>query len=97
MNGDGHVDIAVLHSVPSGGQNEVMLLLGHGDMTFEPAIRRAVDYEPMAVVAGDFAGRGRSDIVVCNYGTNDMSYLGSAPSCIAGAQSQGGIADGGGG
>jgi hypothetical protein len=73
----------------------VALLLGNGDGTFAPAVVRAVGTETTALVTGDFAGRGRPDIVTCNYASNDMSYLASAPACAVAADA--GIRDGGGG
>ena len=45
---------------------EVSVLLGNGDGTFQPQVTYAVGLSPIAIVAGDFTGDGRTDLAVVN-------------------------------
>ena len=71
FTGDGHLDLAVANS----GSNDVSVLLGNGDGTFQPAVEYAVGQDPDALVAGDFTGDGHLDLAVANMGSNDISVL----------------------
>jgi hypothetical protein len=71
FNGDGHLDLAVANS----GSNDVSILLGNGDGTFQPAVEYAVGQQPMSIVAGDFNGDGRLDLATANASSNDISVL----------------------
>ena len=71
FNGDGRTDLAVANS----GSDDVSVLLGNGDGTFQPQVTYAVGSEPDALVAGDFNGDGRTDLAVANAGSNDVSVL----------------------
>ena len=71
FNGDGRTDLAVANS----GSNDVSVLLGNGDGTFQPQVTYAVGSGPDALVAGDFNGDGRTDLAVANSGSNDVSVL----------------------
>ena len=71
FNGDGRPDLAVANY----GSNDVSVLLGNGDGTFQPQVTYAVGSSPVALVAGDFNGDGRPDLAVANYGANDVSVL----------------------
>ena len=51
------------------------VLLGNGDGTFQNQVTYAVGSYPVALVAGDFNGDGRTDLAVANYGDNDVSVL----------------------
>ena len=51
------------------------MLLGNGDGTFQPQVTYAVGSSPIALVAGDFNGDGRTDLAVANAGSNDVSVL----------------------
>ena len=42
------------------------VLLGNGDGTFQPQVTYAVGAGPVALVAGDFTGDGRTDLAVAN-------------------------------
>ena len=74
FNGDGRPDLAVANS----GSDDVSVLLGNGDGTFQDQVHvpgvgtRAASH---AIVAGDFNGDGRTDLAVANYGSNDVSVL----------------------
>ena len=68
FNGDGRLDLAAV-GTDSSGAGEVLVLLGNGDGTFQPAIESALGagnyghpYGP--IVAGDFTGDGRDDLAV---------------------------------
>ena len=62
FNGDGRTDLAVAND----GSNDVSVLLGNGDGTFQPQVTYAVGTGPAALVAGDFTGDGRTDLAVAN-------------------------------
>ena len=51
------------------------MLLGDGDGTFQPQVSYAVGSEPLAIVAGDFNGDGRTDLAVANSGDDTVSVL----------------------
>ena len=59
FNGDGKPDIVVADN----GRNRygVTVLLGNGDGTFQPYIPHGINFEPYALVAGDFDGDGLPD------------------------------------
>ena len=63
FNGDGRTDLAVANCV----SNDVSVLLGNGDGTFQPQVTYAVGLGPYAIVAGDFNGDGRTDLAVAGY------------------------------
>ncbi len=61
FNGDGKPDIAVLNS----GSNNVSILLGNGDGTFQPAKNFDVGgADPTSMVVADLNRDGRPDLVV---------------------------------
>ena len=43
------------------------MFLGNGDGTFQHPVTYAVGSDPVALVAGDFTGDGRTDLAVANY------------------------------
>ena len=65
FNGDGQTDLAVANSA----RNDVSVLLGNGDGTFQTQVTYAVGSEPDALVTGDFNGDGRTDLAVANSAT----------------------------
>jgi len=77
FNHDGNLDIVTANS----GDNTVLVLLGHGDGTFQPAVTYAVTdangngIGPNAVAVGDFNGDGNLDIVTANIGDDTVSVL----------------------
>jgi hypothetical protein len=71
FTGDGHLDLAVANS----GSNDISVLLGNGDGTFQPAVEYAVGQVPAALVAGDFTGDGHLDLAVADSGSNEISVL----------------------
>ncbi len=71
FNGDGRTDLAVANNT----SNDVSILLGNGDGTFQNQVTYAVGSSPIALVTGDFTGDGRTDLAVANYNDNDVSIL----------------------
>ena len=71
LNGDGHTDLVVANS----GTDDVSVLLGRGDGTFEPEWPYRVGSGPSAVVIADFNGDGRPDLAVANTGGETVSIL----------------------
>ena len=63
FKGDGRTDLAVANT----GSDDVSVLLGNGDGTFQNQVPYATGFEPSAIVAGDFTGDGRTDLAVANY------------------------------
>src|SRR5271157_3685277 len=79
-DGDGLTDLAVANYF----SNDVSVLLGNGDGTFQNQVRYAAGFGPSALVAGDFTGDGRPGLLTVNSGSNDLTlitdFTGSSPS-----------------
>ena len=71
FTGDGRPDLAVANNY----SNDVSVLLGNGDGTFQPQVRFTAGDEPYSLVTGDFNGDGRTDLAVANTGSSDVSVL----------------------
>jgi len=63
FNGDGAQDLAVANF----GSNDVSVLRGNGDGTFQAAVNFGVGERPFSVAVGDFNGDGPQDLAVANY------------------------------
>src|SRR5262249_18438784 len=61
---DGKLDLAVATAPTSPGTNNISVLLGNGNGTFQTAVQYAVDSYPYSVTAGDFNGDNRPDLAV---------------------------------
>src|SRR5205809_4186120 len=77
INGDGRLDLAVAnYGNPSVGDlGSVVVLLGNGDGTFQPALPFTVGTNPESVVVGDFNRDGKLDLAVANFHSNSVSVL----------------------
>ena len=64
FNGDGKPDLAVANS----GSNNVSVLLGNGDGTFQAPVNYTAGSRSASVAVADFNGDGKPDLVVANYG-----------------------------
>jgi hypothetical protein len=67
FTGNGRTDLAVADQ----SSDEVYILLGNGDGTFQPAANYTVGQSPstLGLVTGDFNGDGRLDLAVVNSGS----------------------------
>jgi hypothetical protein len=66
FNGDGKADLVVALFAP--GVNQVAVLLGNGDGTFQTPVNYGAGAGPTAVVVGDFNQDGKADIAVADAG-----------------------------
>ena len=71
VNHDGRADIACANS----DDNNVSVLLGNGDGSFQAAKSFATGQAPRAVVIGDFNGDGRPDLATPNTNSASVSVL----------------------
>jgi hypothetical protein len=71
FNGDGRIDLATADT----GANNVAVLLGNGNGTFQAPVPFAVGTGPVGLVAGDFNGDGRLDLAASNKDSGDVSVL----------------------
>ncbi len=65
------VDLAVTNA----GDDNVTVLLGYGDFTFQPARTYAAGDAPIALTHGDFNGDTHIDLAVANEGSDDVTVL----------------------
>src|SRR5271170_1101 len=71
FNGDGIPDLVLANR----GTNNVSVLLGNGDGTFQAALNSAAGTLPTAIAVGDFNTDGNLDVAVVNEGDNTVSIL----------------------
>ena len=64
-------DIVIANPV----DNNVIVLMGNGNGTFQPPEVYAVGLDPVAVALGDFNKDGYPDIITANNGGNSVSVL----------------------
>src|SRR5262249_2589019 len=69
VNADGLADLVVADN----GGNNVSVLLGNGDGTFQPPRTFAAGTGPDAVAVADVNGDGRPDLVVTDFGTTNVA------------------------
>src|SRR5262249_38994211 len=73
FNGDTKLDLAVTNFFSQ--KHDVSVFLGNGDGTFQAEKRYAVGDAPFAIVAGDFNGDTKLDLVTTNLGSHSVSLL----------------------
>ncbi|NJM24109.1 MAG: DUF4347 domain-containing protein [Richelia sp. SM1_7_0] len=71
FNGDGKLDLATANY----GSNNVSILLGNGNGTFNASTTVAVGFNPYSVSVGDFNSDGKLDLATANYVSNNVSIL----------------------
>ena len=71
FTGNGHLDLAVA----DGDLDEVSVLLGNGNGSFQPAVLYSVGLEPSSISFGDFNGGGFLDLAVANSESDNVSIL----------------------
>lgn len=71
FNGDGKLDLAVANSLG----NDVTILRGKGDGTFEQAGSFAVGTKPWSITSGDFNHDGKPDLATVNIDSENVSVL----------------------
>jgi hypothetical protein len=72
FNADGKLDLAVAN----GASNNVSILLGKGDGTFQTAVNYNAGSGPQSVAVGDFNADGKLDVAIANNGGNVSILLG---------------------
>ena len=79
MDGDGHMDVAVANSAFfTIGDDNVTLLKGHGDGTFDIVKELKSGGNPQSIASGDLNGDGQKDLIVVNQDTiGIMTNLGA--------------------
>jgi uncharacterized repeat protein (TIGR02059 family) len=71
FNSDNKTDLAVANQV----DNDVSILIGVGDGTFNVAVPYGAGTSPSSVAVGDFDGDGNLDLAVANNASGDVSIL----------------------
>jgi len=71
FNGDGILDLVVANN----GSNNISILLGNGNGSFQNPINFTVGNGPKGMYLGDLSADGRADIAVANVGAGNVSVL----------------------
>src|SRR5439155_1252874 len=71
LNSDGKLDLVTANEY----SDNVSVLLGRGDGTFQTAVNYNSGRYPQFVAIGDFNGDGKEDIAVANVNSGDVSVL----------------------
>jgi dienelactone hydrolase len=72
FNGDSKLDLAVAECTTS---NNIGVLLGNGDGTFQASLNHPVGMCPASLAVGDFNGDGKLDLAVANIDSDSLSIL----------------------
>ncbi len=71
FNGDGKLDLIVANF----SSNDISVLLGNGDGTFQAAVNYRAGSGPRSIGVGDFNGDGKLDLAVVNTNSKNVSIL----------------------
>jgi VCBS repeat protein/FG-GAP repeat protein len=71
LNGDGKLDLATANF----NSNDISVLLGNGDGTFQPPVNFSAGTAPVALAYADFNHDGKLDLATANNTSNDVSVL----------------------
>src|SRR5262245_14467560 len=71
FNNDGRLDLATCNI----GGNNVSVLLGNGNGTFQAPRTSAAGDNPVSIAVGDFNGDGKLDLTAANGGTTGVSVM----------------------
>jgi hypothetical protein len=71
VNGDSKIDLVSA----SYADDDVSVLLGNGDGTFQSGERHAAGHGPHSIATADVNGDGNVDVVTANYLSDDVSVL----------------------
>jgi FG-GAP-like repeat/FG-GAP repeat len=82
FNHDGNLDLAVSNENENG--NNVSILLGNGNGTFQAAVNYPAGFGPASIAVGDFNGDGNPDLVVANASSADNGAGGTTISVLLG-------------
>jgi uncharacterized protein (TIGR03437 family) len=75
VNGDRKLDLVVAARGASG-QDQLAVLLGNGNGTFQTAVAMNTEFSPTSIVVADFSGDGKPDLIVTHCcGLNDLTSL----------------------
>ncbi len=77
FNGDGKADVAFTEQLPQVGTWGVLVMLGNGDATFQPAVTYQVSGAGVALAAADFNNDGKLDLVSASNGPGVSVLLGN--------------------
>jgi len=75
FNADGQPDLAVANSFNGVGGNNVSILLGNLNGTFQAAVNYAAGSGPISVAVGDFNADGQPDMAVANVNSDNVSVF----------------------
>jgi len=75
FTGNGITDLAVAVADTGGTTDDVVVLMGNGDGTFQPLAPVQVGIGPVSIAAGDFAHDGRVDLAVADINSADVTIL----------------------
>jgi hypothetical protein len=78
FNNDGFMDLGVAN----GSTNNVSILLGNGDGTFQSAVNYGTGGAPVGLATGDFNADGYLDLVTANNTSNNASVLLDTPAGV---------------
>ncbi|WP_363321613.1 FG-GAP-like repeat-containing protein, partial [Polycladomyces subterraneus] len=71
LNCNGIADLTVTNQ----NSNNVSILIGNGNGTFQPAVTFSVGSAPIGLTSADFNGDGRSDLATANFNSNNVTVL----------------------